>query len=228
VVPVLFVVLLLLGTIIFLVRRRAVKNRMRRRNTWGAGKYQAPDFRDTERAYEAARRANVAPNVEEVVPPPMSYNNNPPPVVVSSSMTGYNFAPALASGNSLGAAPISVAASQGGGNGAGLVPTFTSNISAGPTALVRYTFIPTLPDELHISSGERVRVLTEYDDGWALCENIAGEQGMVPIECLDRGSGGGGSLNVPPSPVGSYRSKRASSLTAGSGIRPTGQQGRYY
>lgn len=54
-------------------------------------------------------------------------------------------------------------------------------------ATVKCTFIPSLPDELEISTGETVRVLSEYDDGWALCVNSRGEQGMVPLECLDRG-----------------------------------------
>ncbi|KAJ6622895.1 SH3 domain-containing protein [Mycena sp. CBHHK59/15] len=58
----------------------------------------------------------------------------------------------------------------------------------GPTAAVRYEFIPTLPDELSITTGETVRVLSEYDDGWALCANARGEEGMVPLECLDRAS----------------------------------------
>jgi len=52
---------------------------------------------------------------------------------------------------------------------------------------VKCTFIPTLPDELSIVTGETIRVLAEYDDGWALCFNGRGEQGMVPLACLDRG-----------------------------------------
>ncbi|KAF8912140.1 hypothetical protein CPB84DRAFT_1761367 [Gymnopilus junonius] len=35
--------------------------------------------------------------------------------------------------------------------------------------------------------GEIVRILAEYDDGWVLCMNADGEQGMVPLECLSRG-----------------------------------------
>ncbi|KAJ3474796.1 hypothetical protein NLI96_g12250 [Meripilus lineatus] len=57
---------------------------------------------------------------------------------------------------------------------------------AGTYAQVRCTFIPSLPDELSISTGEHVRVVGEFDDGWALCENGRGEQGVVPLECLDR------------------------------------------
>jgi len=56
-------------------------------------------------------------------------------------------------------------------------------------ATIRSTFIPTLPDELTISTGEVIRIRKEFDDGWALCVNVRGEQGMVPLECLDRGNG---------------------------------------
>jgi hypothetical protein len=221
VVPVLFVVLLILGAGFYFMRRRFVQNRMRKRNTWGAGRFQQPNFEDTERAYEAARQANVAPNADintssvrtmpppfvplvNVNPPQMSYNNPaPPPLALNVPPV---MVPPVAAAYPVAAAPT----------GFGTVPSASSGFSA----LVRCTFIPTLPDELHISSGEKVRVLTEYDDGWALCENAGGEQGMVPLECLDQGSNG---LAVPPSPA-SFRSKRASSLAAGSGIQ---QPGRY-
>ncbi|EPS98995.1 hypothetical protein FOMPIDRAFT_20270, partial [Fomitopsis schrenkii] len=49
---------------------------------------------------------------------------------------------------------------------------------------VRNAFLPNLPDELAVGQGEMVRVLAEYDDGWALCANMRGEQGAVPLECL--------------------------------------------
>ncbi|KAK0482555.1 hypothetical protein IW261DRAFT_1296150, partial [Armillaria novae-zelandiae] len=51
---------------------------------------------------------------------------------------------------------------------------------------VKSRFIPSLPDELPISNGETVRILQEFDDGWALCANGREEQGMVPLECLER------------------------------------------
>lgn len=51
------------------------------------------------------------------------------------------------------------------------------------------TFIPQLPDELAITPGETLYIQTEYDDGWALCANISGKEGMVPLECVE-GVGG--------------------------------------
>jgi hypothetical protein len=63
------------------------------------------------------------------------------------------------------------------------VPTGTTT-----TATARYEFIPTLPDELSITTGEVVHVLAEYNDGWALCLNGRGDQGMVPLVCFDQSS----------------------------------------
>ncbi|KAK0463626.1 uncharacterized protein EV420DRAFT_1099775 [Desarmillaria tabescens] len=57
---------------------------------------------------------------------------------------------------------------------------------SGGSAIVKSRFIPSLPDELPISNGETVRIMQEFDDGWALCVNGREEQGMVPLECLER------------------------------------------
>jgi hypothetical protein len=56
-------------------------------------------------------------------------------------------------------------------------------------ALVRMTFLSQLPDELAITPGETLYIRTEFDDGWALCANSRGEQGMVPLECIEGGGG---------------------------------------
>ena len=69
-------------------------------------------------------------------------------------------------------------------------------------AFVNRAFVPSLPDELSVTGGERIRVLTLYDDGWALCTNGRGEQGMVPQECLDQ--------RVAPD-MGDWRNARRSS-----------------
>lgn len=50
---------------------------------------------------------------------------------------------------------------------------------------VMYSFVPHLPDELPVKIGDQLRVIREFDDGWALCvTNAHGKQGMVPVECL--------------------------------------------
>jgi hypothetical protein len=51
---------------------------------------------------------------------------------------------------------------------------------------VQATFSSGLPDELAILSGEMLYVLREYADGWVLCQNDKGEQGMVPSRCLGK------------------------------------------
>lgn len=55
------------------------------------------------------------------------------------------------------------------------------------TATVRYEYRPSLPDELSITRGEVLHVLSEYSDGWALCKNERGGEGVVPQACLDCG-----------------------------------------
>jgi len=59
---------------------------------------------------------------------------------------------------------------------------------AGNIGVVKSIFEPRMPDELRIRVGEALRVLAEYDDGWAFCESARGERGMIPLECLDRGN----------------------------------------
>jgi hypothetical protein len=55
--------------------------------------------------------------------------------------------------------------------------------------LVRMTFVSQLPDELAITPGETLYIRTEFDDGWALCVNSRGKEGMVPLECVEGGGG---------------------------------------
>ncbi|KAN0123988.1 hypothetical protein V8E52_002478 [Russula decolorans] len=74
--------------------------------------------------------------------------------------------------------------------------------------LVRMTFVAQLPDELAITPGETIHIRTEFDDGWALCANRSGKQGMVPLECLE----GGGGQFAGHSPLRNMR--RASSLNS--------------
>lgn len=78
--------------------------------------------------------------------------------------------------------PVSPMVTVGKGTVAGSTPAS----AAKDNATVKSTFIPTLPDELSLTMGEMLHVLSEYDDGWALCANRMGEQGMVPLDCLDR------------------------------------------
>jgi hypothetical protein len=72
---------------------------------------------------------------------------------------------------------------------AGLVSFYPPGAPAAagqPILVVKRTFTPTLYDELAITLGERVRVITIYDDGWCNVRKLGagGEEGVVPYECL--------------------------------------------
>jgi len=71
---------------------------------------------------------------------------------------------------------------------------------------VMCSFIPSLPDELTVSIGESLRVLAGYEDGWSLCMNFLGKQGMVPNECLEKSFS---SMGLLPS-NGDYRISKSS------------------
>lgn len=50
---------------------------------------------------------------------------------------------------------------------------------------VQLDFKPTLEDEMELRAGDLVRLLHEYDDGWALCISLdRSKQGVVPRTCL--------------------------------------------
>lgn len=173
-----------LGVVLFFVRKMYIKKRELKRGTWGAGAFaKRTDFipEQGEKSYDNASgfmpgagnspSSPFAPSAfgrdqTPIAPPPMSYNNNFSPLSVTP--------PSLSPG--MGAAV--------GMERASATPTPTD-------ALIKCTFIPSLPDELSIGTGETVRVVAEYDDGWAMCANARGEQGMVPLECLDQTKGRG-------------------------------------
>ncbi|KAJ8071650.1 hypothetical protein OCU04_001971 [Sclerotinia nivalis] len=50
---------------------------------------------------------------------------------------------------------------------------------------VQLDFVPSMDDELELKAGQLIRVLHEYDDGWALCIRLdRSKQGVVPRTCL--------------------------------------------
>ncbi|EMC95710.1 hypothetical protein BAUCODRAFT_148593 [Baudoinia panamericana UAMH 10762] len=61
---------------------------------------------------------------------------------------------------------------------------------------VQLDFKPSMDDELELKSGQLVRMLHEYDDGWALCIRMdRSQQGVVPRTCLSK-------VPVKPRPQG--------------------------
>ncbi|KAJ3228784.1 hypothetical protein HDU81_005878 [Chytriomyces hyalinus] len=52
--------------------------------------------------------------------------------------------------------------------------------------VIRY-FEPELEDEIELCARDKVRVLEEFDDGWAVVVNLdTEEEGMVPLRCIER------------------------------------------
>ncbi|KAJ7772933.1 hypothetical protein DFH07DRAFT_952902 [Mycena maculata] len=161
-------VMLVLGAFVFFIRQRAIRNRQTRRQTTGGW----AEPRPTNSSFEAREVATVATYPATT---PGNMGETSPGVSFARAQ-----AQALAARVPVPDMPQPMPSSYN-----NPVPAAVP-ITGAATASVRYEFIPTLPDELSINTGEVVRVLSEYDDGWALCANLRGEQGMVPLECLER------------------------------------------
>ncbi|KAG5912933.1 hypothetical protein E4U42_001687, partial [Claviceps africana] len=76
---------------------------------------------------------------------------------------------------------------------------------------VQLDFKPSLEDEMEMKAGELVRLLHEYDDGWALCIRLdRSQQGVVPRTCLStrpvkpRSPEGGPRPGIPVNPLGQF------------------------
>ncbi|KAG5929273.1 hypothetical protein E4U53_002477 [Claviceps sorghi] len=77
---------------------------------------------------------------------------------------------------------------------------------------VQLDFKPSLEDEMEMKAGELVRLLHEYDDGWALCIRLdRSQQGVVPRTCLStrpvkpRSPEGGARPGPPVNPHGQFQ-----------------------
>ncbi|KAL2006681.1 hypothetical protein VTN00DRAFT_9349 [Thermoascus crustaceus] len=69
----------------------------------------------------------------------------------------------------------------------GNVAAFAAVGPAVPTNVhrVQMDFTPSMDDELELRAGQLVRLLHEYDDGWALCVRLdRSQQGVAPRTCL--------------------------------------------
>ncbi|KIW62522.1 hypothetical protein PV04_10689 [Phialophora macrospora] len=78
-------------------------------------------------------------------------------------------------------------------------------------------FAPSMEDELELKSGQLVRMLHEYDDGWALCIRLdRSQQGVVPRTCL---------AAKPSKPKPSHLNQYARPTPGGPGSRPMSPAG---
>jgi len=197
---VLAIVLLLAAAAVFWFRRRAIANRLKMRG-WAGRQKNAPSFlwigpKEANgitpypvMSFAAARQVETSARATSgggpIQPLPYAPTDNglpfipppaPPPPPRAAGL--YDYA---------ASSPTSVpsALTPAGGSPGAPAPASGRPLES---AKVRFTFIPTLPDELSISTGEVIRIHDEYDDGWVLCSNARNEMGMVPLECLDRGS----------------------------------------
>jgi len=164
----------MLCLVIFIARKCFIRKRMRKRVTWTAGMPMPVSSDDytfrtnvAPTSLEKPRRVPVPSYTPSDVALPASARPSVPtpsaPVFIVHPPTSYN------NDNSLSARS----------------PTQRSPAGSTPKhATVQFTFIPSLPDELTISTAETLVVLAEFDDGWGLCVNRMGDQGMVPLECL--------------------------------------------
>ena len=77
--------------------------------------------------------------------------------------------------------PPPIAVAGGTANGPGPAPP-VNNVHR-----VQLDFKPSMNDELELHAGQLVRMLHEYDDGWALCLRMdRSQQGVVPRTCLSK------------------------------------------
>ncbi|KAI0469580.1 hypothetical protein F4859DRAFT_516074 [Xylaria cf. heliscus] len=80
---------------------------------------------------------------------------------------------------------------------------------------VQLDFKPSMEDELELQAGHLVRILHEYDDGWALCIRLdRSKQGVVPRTCLS-------TRPVKPRPAGGPPGSR----NGGPPVNPNGPRG---
>jgi len=206
--------LLVLGALIFyLIRARAQRNRMKLRGVWNRSKVLDSTLGISSSSYEPK------PYMGDAVPPNTSPVMRFAPASQQAVLPAITtiVAPAITYNNAEASTPLSAQSTYGSPYGGFSSPSANPVNLAPFTATVISTFITTLPDELSIKVAETVRILAEYDDGWALCMNGHGEQGMVPVECLNRGTSangpsGLGGLVVPSQDRDARGSRRVSSL----------------
>jgi len=194
-------ILLGVGIAAFFVRKVYKRRRDLKRNTWGAGLVPTLETKRNT-IYGDKPHTGVVPSmVQKSLPQPPSslgFTSVPslslPPMSYNASLPTPFTPPSLQASGPQAMSPVVGSAAA---------------LPKQEIAVVVRTFIPTLPDELNIANGEHIRVLDAYDDGWALCANIRGEQGVVPLECLQR-DGAPAEMQLQPQSEFGYGSDKAS------------------
>ncbi|KAL1678659.1 hypothetical protein EV122DRAFT_264576 [Schizophyllum commune] len=86
--------------------------------------------------------------------------------------------------------------------------------ASGMMATVSSQYTPSMPDELGVTVGDKLKVVREFDDGWCECVNEAGKKGMVPIECLEGRSWWSAPQGDYQTAAERHKSQRVSSMYA--------------
>ncbi|KAL2141416.1 hypothetical protein VTI28DRAFT_2416 [Corynascus sepedonium] len=135
------------------------------------------DEMDNDNSRQQGGASNLArkTSIRKDLPKPLDLTKPPSPLyAVPPSPTGteysmHSIAPGQAPGPSASAAAIAAAGGP----------------SHSTVHRVQLDFKPTLQDEMELRAGQLVRLLHEYDDGWALCIRLdRSQQGVVPRTCL--------------------------------------------
>ena len=121
--------------------------------------------------------------------PAALYEYNPTGLNAGATVALVGGGPGMAYNNGNAAAPSPTFFAPSAVYATGTVPLYPSSAPAAAGQLilvVKRTFTPNLPDELTIIPGERVRVITIYNDGWCNVRKLGagGEEGVIPYECL--------------------------------------------
>ncbi|TWU76421.1 hypothetical protein ED733_006863 [Metarhizium rileyi] len=140
------------------------------------------------------------------------------------------FIPPSPAGTEFSMSPVSPGATVPPSNGAAAIAAAggppNSNVHR-----VQLDFKPSLDDEMELKAGDLVRLLHEYDDGWALVIRLdRSQQGVVPRTCLStrpvkpRAPQGGSRLGPPVNPSGQH--SLIANQPQSPGQRPMTPQGR--
>ncbi|KAI5196223.1 hypothetical protein E4T39_07900 [Aureobasidium subglaciale] len=134
---------------------------------------------------ESQSRDVISPIPEErSLGPPVELQGSPVP---SPTAASFNIdsptTPSAGAKAEVGmASVVPVAALAGGASGAVIADPPGSTVHR-----VQLEFRPSMDDELELKVGQIVRVLHEYDDGWALCMKMdRSQQGVAPRTCLSK------------------------------------------
>ncbi|KAH0360496.1 hypothetical protein KCU65_g9381, partial [Aureobasidium melanogenum] len=176
---------------------------------------------------ESQSRDVISPIPEErSLSPPVELQGSPVP---SPTAANFNISSPATPAEVGMASAVPVAALAGAASGAVIADPPGSTVHR-----VQLEFKPSMDDELELKVGQIVRVLHEYDDGWALCIRMdRSQQGVAPRTCLSKAPlkprpmgpppsakngprAGPGSMGPPPRPIAGAKVRQNSSSSQGS------------